>query len=414
MLYLAAPRLGPGANERGSTARGVWLQGFGRMLVTAAVLALFGLAGCSQLPGIGPSRSDINAAATAKDGPRFGLIDVDTRVVGVMERWKPATLKERFGDQRPVGRQLIGAGDALQITIWEASGGGLFSAPVTDRAGPGARTASIPEQVVGRDGTITVPYVDRRVVALGRTPQEVEAAIVEGLTGKAIQPQALVTLTRNVSNTATVIGEVTQGARVPLSPGGDRLLEVLAQSGGVRAPTYDISLALLRRGRVERVSMTSVLANPRENNIYIMPGDVITATRDPQTFTAVGATNRNAVVPFEAAQLSLEEAIAKAGGLIDQRSDPEGVFIIRYEPQGQFNEFGFTAPGPDLGGQVPVVYRVNMRDPQALLMARRFPIRSKDILYVSNAPISELNKVLSIIQGFVLPTAGLVTVYAVR
>jgi len=322
---------------------------------------------------------------------------------------------QRFGDQRPAGRQLIGVGDALQITIWEASSGGLFSAPVTDRAGPGSRTASIPEQVVGRDGTITVPYVERRIVALGRTPQEVEAAIVEGLTGKAIQPQALVTLTRNVSNTATVIGEVTQGARVPLSPGGDRLLEVLAQAGGVRTPTYDVSLALLRRGRVERVSMTAVLAHPRENNIFILPGDVITATRDPQTFTAVGATNRNAVVPFESAQVSLEEAIAKAGGLIDQRSDPEGVFIIRYEPPGQFNEFGFAAPGGgDAGGQVPVVYRLNMRDPQALLMARRFPVRSKDILYVSNAPISELNKVLSIIQSFVLPAAGIVTVYAVR
>ena len=96
--------------------------------------------------------------------------------------------------------------------IWEAAAGGLFSAPANDRIGPGSRSAIIPEQAVGPGGAITVPYAGR-VPVVGRTPQQVEEAIVRALTGKAIEPQALVTVTKNIANTVTVVGEVTGGAR---------------------------------------------------------------------------------------------------------------------------------------------------------------------------------------------------------
>src|SRR5262249_43051112 len=127
------------------------------------------------------------------------------------------------------------------VTIWEAGPGGLFSsaAPISQLA-PGSRTATIPEQVVARDGTIGVPYAGRLRV-LGLKPEDVESAIVQRLKGKAIEPQAVVAVTRNVSNTVSVTGEVTNGARVPLTVRGDRVLDVIAAAGGLHIPANEAS-----------------------------------------------------------------------------------------------------------------------------------------------------------------------------
>src|SRR5205814_1767021 len=122
----------------------------------------------------------------------------------------------------------IGVGDSVVVTIWEAAAGGLFSASPGDRTiTAGSRTAAIPEQMVARDGTIQVPYAGRLSVA-GLRPAEVEQLIVRALSGKAIEPQAVVTIARNISNTATVSGEVGNGSLVPLTAKGDRILDVIA------------------------------------------------------------------------------------------------------------------------------------------------------------------------------------------
>ncbi len=98
---------------------------------------------------------------------------------------------------------------------------------------------------------MTVPYAGRIQVA-GRTQQDVEAVIVERLRGKAIEPQALVNVSRNISNPATVTGEVTQGARVPLTLRGDRVMDVIAAAGGFRSPVHETFVSLTRGDRTAR------------------------------------------------------------------------------------------------------------------------------------------------------------------
>ena len=234
-----------------------------------------------------------------------------------------------FGRQGPVSTQAIGVGDSVQVVIWEAAAGGLFSAPANDRIGPGSRSATIPEQVVGPDGAVTVPYAGR-VRVVGRTPKQVEEAIVTALTSKAIEPQALVTITKNVANTVTVVGEVTGGARVPLTTRGDRILDVVAQAGGTKAPAHETFITLMRNRKSVRIPMQAMLNDPSEN-VYVRAGDVVSVAREPQTFTSAGATGANAVVPFDAIGITLDQAIARTGGLNDNRADSAGVYVIRFE-----------------------------------------------------------------------------------
>lgn len=363
----------------------------------ALLLVAGTVAACDSLPGSGPSTSDVTAAARpAKNGEtRFALVDVDSAVVDRMAGWKAVSMQGTFGRQGPVSTQAIGVGDFVQIVIWEAAAGGLFSAPVNDRTGSGSRTAIIPEQVVGPDGAVTVPYAGR-VRVVGRSPQQVEAAIVTALTGKAIEPQALVTITKNVANTVTVVGEVTGGARVPLTTRGDRILDVVAVAGGTKAPAHETFITLVRRGTSARIPMQAMLTDPAEN-VFVHPGDVVSVAREPQTFTSAGATSQNSVVPFEAIGITLDQAIARAGGLNDNRADPAGVYVIRYEQPSDYDQLGLSRPEAGTLSQVPVVYRINMRDPNGFFLARRFPIRNKDILFVSNAPLTDVQKVMAML-----------------
>ena len=117
----------------------------GRAMLMRAFRLGFGLfaaaclASCSDLPGSGPSTAEVSAAAkpTISGEARFALVDVDPNVVTTMDKWEAASLQGTFGQQRPISTQAIGIGDYVQVVIWEAGSGGLFTAPANDRGGPG-------------------------------------------------------------------------------------------------------------------------------------------------------------------------------------------------------------------------------------------------------------------------------------
>lgn len=398
--------------DRSRSPFGAAFRALGSCLGMASLVA--SLTSCGNwLPSAGPSVNEVYAGmrSPSTGENRFALIDVSPVVVAKMETWAPASLQGTFGQQRPFSGQVIGVGDYVQVMVWEAAAGGLFSASAMQiGGGAGSRTATIPEQVVGPDGAITVPYAGR-VRVVNRTPQQIEEAIVAALQGKAIEPQALVTVTKNIANTVTVVSETTGGNRVPLTTRGDRILDVIATAGGTKAPPHETFVTLVRDGRSLRIPMQAILSDPNEN-VFVRPGDTVSIAREVQTFTAAGATGTTAVVPFEAMGITLDQAIARAGGINDNRANPEGVFVIRYERPQDYDQLGLVRPEAGPLNQIPTIYRLNMRDPVGFFLARRFPIRNKDILYVSNAPSMEIQKFLTIMLPFLGVGATAVTVSA--
>jgi polysaccharide export outer membrane protein len=352
------------------------------------------LAGCAALPSAGPTSTEVVNGSQEGDLTRYILRDVDESVVSILSSTRSQTFQTSFGDRRPPPSQRIGIGDTLSVTIWEAAAGGLFSSPAIDRNSTGARSANIPEQIVARDGSVTVPYAGRVQVA-GLTTPDVERRIVERLTGKAIEPQVLVTVPQGLSNSVTVLGEVTNGARVPLSVRGERVLDIIAMAGGVRAPAHETFVTLQRGGRSVAVPMQRLISNASEN-IFAHPRDVVTVVRDPQTFSVFGAAGRNAVVPFDAAGITLEQAIAKAGGLLDYRSDPYGVFLLRYESADVASKLDPKFANAARDTRVPVIYRLNLRDTRSYFLAQTINVRNRDMIYIANAPLNEVQKVLQL------------------
>jgi polysaccharide export outer membrane protein len=376
------------------------------------------VAGCGSLPSAGPLTSDIRGEYKSGDVRPFELVDVSAATVETLKQRPDPSLSASFGDYRPPANLTIGIGDGVALTIWEAGGDGLFaSAPMIASASgvvsSGARGSGIPEQFVGEDGSVTVPFAGRVAIA-GKTVTEAQIEIERALSGKANKPQVMVHL-RNASNTVTVVGELTGGARVPLSIRGDRLLDVLAAAGGIRAPVHEAQVQLTRGDSTVAVPLQKVLRESREN-IYLQPGDDLIVTRQPQTFTAFGATGRNAQITFESPRLTLVEAIARAGGLLDLRADPRGVFLFRFEPQELARSLGGHEPSTTAETKdMPVVYRLDFAQAGSYFLARNFQMRDGDMLYVSSAPANELQKFLQLIGLITQPVIqGAIAAEAVK
>ena len=370
------------------------------------------IAGCSALPTAGPTARDVRGQEVRDNQTQFDLVDIDDNVVAALLAEPGESFHARFKKYGKPPQPKIGIGDGLVVSIWEAASGGLFSTSPTDHVSAGSRSVTIPEQIVSRDGAISVPFAGRVPVA-GRLPVEVQRTIEQRLAEKAIEPQVIVTLTKSLSNSATVTGEVVAGSRLPLSLKGDRLLDLIAAVGGSRAPVYETFVRLSRDGVTATIPMEALVSDPAEN-IYAQPGDVLTLVRLQQSFTAFGATGANAQIQFASEKMTLVEALAKAGGLQDQRSDPAGVFLFRFEPPKIIRTLGRPQlrTGPD--GTSPVVYRLDLWDAKSYFLAQRFPIRDKDIVYVANADFNELQKFFTLLNTLTGPViTGIVVKSAV-
>src|SRR5205085_8180923 len=146
-----------------------------KAVVVLALLASL-TAACSALPTAGPTARDVRNQETRDNQTRFDLVDIDDNVVRVLAAEPGESFHARFKKYGRPPQPKIGIGDSIVVSVWEAAGGGLFGASPTDHVSAGSRSVTIPEQMVARDGGISVPFADR-VPAAGRLPVEVQKTI---------------------------------------------------------------------------------------------------------------------------------------------------------------------------------------------------------------------------------------------
>jgi len=355
------------------------------------VFVLCAVAGCASDRFIAHSGPSATAVAEL-DAAHVRVVALNPGVAKTLEAAENRTsLEAVFGHEVP-SALLLGPGDRVEVTIWEAPPAVLL-APGVDSSteGAGDRHPSgpkpttgvhLPVQPISADGAVSVPFVGRVNVA-GKTDVEAAELIRRRLQGLAHEPQVLVTVTENVSSTVTVVGSVNQTQRLPLSARGERILDAVASAGGPREKLERTTLQLSRAGRSARISLDVLVKEPRQN-LYLQPGDVLSLYYQPLSFTALGATGRNEEISFEATGLTLAQALGRVNGLSDQRATPKGVFVFRQDV------------GTD-GDGAPVVYRVDLTDPMAFWAIQHFPMHDRDILYVANAPSAEFEKFMAIV-----------------
>jgi polysaccharide biosynthesis/export protein len=360
-------------------------------------LSAIGLFGCAAMPTAGPTKGEVIDQATTEGRRNFDLVEVDSRVVATLLNLPAPSLKTRFEKYGKPPPQTIGVGDTVSVSIYQMAA----AAAVPPSGGPGTSNAwapiTIPDQVVTPDGAISVPYAGR-VPAAGRTPLEVQRAIDQRLAEHVIAPQAIVTVTKSVSQTVTVDGDAIKGAVIPLSDRGERLLNIIATAGGATAPLYETLVQVTRHGVTATISMSTLVSHPDEN-IYVWPGDVVTVEHKPKTFMVFGATTQNTQISFGARKINLAQALAKSGGLLDARADPTGVFLFRFEPPPIVKALGAPPLVSTRNDLSPILYHLDLRNAASYFLAERFPMQNNDIIYVANAePATALQKFFTLLS----------------
>ena len=382
----------------------------GALLVSLA--ASLALSGCATypdwIPSAGPSKAEV-VTAVSRDDAGMQIVDITDGVARrLLASQKQRLFSETLGKGKNSGGHTIGAGDVLEVSLWEAPPATLFGGGTVSVDGRGGlattRVTTFPEQMVDRDNMINIPFAGA-IRAGDRTIKQIEDEVVRRLKGKANQPQVLVRVIRNNTANVTVVGEVVNSMRMPLTSRGERLLDALAAAGGVRQPVNKMTLQITRGEAVEALPLDVIIRDPKQN-IFIMPGDVVTALFQPLSFTVLGATGKNEELNFEAQGISLAQALARAGGLQEQRSDAQGVFIFRLEQPGAL-DFGNKVVRTTPEGKIPVIYRLNLKDPATFFVSQSFIMQNRDVLYVSNAPAAELQKFLNVVTSVVYPALGI-------
>ncbi len=370
--------------------------------LTALGVALLALAGCSMIPDSGPSRRTVESeAAVTLNAPSAGsildyvLVDLNRVVLPLIEDAGPGSLFRAFGaGHGPAPEIKVGVGDTIQVTLFEAQSGGLFI-PVDAGSRPG-NFVSLPNQTVDSKGYITVPYAGQ-IRALNRGTPAIQQDIIDKLKDRAIEPQAVVSIVTQSSTQVTVIGEVNTPGKISINAAGDRVLDAISRAGGIRDPGYEEFVTLQRHGLKGTVYFINLVKDPREN-VYVEPGDTLYVYQYQRAFMAFGATGNSGQFKFLQENVTLSDAVGKAGGLLDSRAEPGQVFVYRIEQRSTLEKMGADVSNfPGDRQDIPTIFRVNFRDPSGFFAARRFPMRDNDIVYVDNADQVEITKFLNML-----------------
>lgn len=370
---------------RGQNMKLAW-----RNCLGLASLTLVALGGCTTLPKSGPQgRAIVKDAASGA----FTLVEVD-HIQAIPAAAAPSSL-ETLPKHSAIDVNAIAPGDVLSVSLYEV-GVRIFSAGPTGNGDTGFDPAARNQQVgtleVTREGTIRLPYVGVISVA-GKRPSDVEHEIEQRMVGQSEHPQVIVRQESANGSAVIVGGEVTNPGRFRLSPAHEKLLDVITLAGGYRGSGMsDLVVRVVRRGQVSEAPLEG-LDYSNGGGMELEPGDRVEVLRRPRSYSVLGSTNRINRFDLPTRQVSVIEALALAGGPNDNLADPAAVFIFRYEK------------APD-GGERPTVYHINMLKPSSYLLAQKFVLENKDVIYVAgaraNEPIRLLQTIAQIFTPFLL------------
>lgn len=368
------------------------------------------VSGCVITPSDGPSGTDVRAKSdvTVQDrGPNlaYALVKLSPSVIRLSHVEKRITALPQTVVGRASADIRLGVGDTVHVTIFESGAGGLFI-PTQAGSRPG-NFIQLPTQQVDKSGMISVPYAGQ-VSVVGKSVSRVQAEVEERLKNRAIEPQVIVSLGERRSSQISVLGDVNAPARFPLDPDGIRLMGAIARAGGPRFPAYETVITLQRGRQISQVELTTVVKHAAEN-VELIAGDVVFVSRQPKYFLAFGATgpfsslvgSNNRRIPFEDANLTLAEGVAKAGGLQgEDRADPRSVFLYRQEHRDVLQRMGVDLTNFS-SDEVPTIYMVDLKEPDGYFLANNFFMKNKDMVFVSDAPSVDVVKLMTVVNSVV-------------
>lgn len=356
----------------------VWsrLYAAARPLAIALGMGL-GVAACTALPGDGPWMG--GAQTTSTEALPFDVIDLTpTTVVGYRQPPTPDKPVTATSSLSPAQRLTVAPGDSLRVRIYERYGGNIF--PTIQ-----GQSADLGIQRVADDGSIKIPVVGVVRVA-GLDLNQIENRIIQALGNKVQEPEVIVEFDAPRTHTVMVSGDVKNPGRVSMLEDVRSVADAINKAGGPAASpsgsgANQLQVVVRRNGQVILTTQFSDLL--AGSDIAVQKGDEIVVRPNSRVFTVLGAVLRSGNVEMTKHNLTLLEALGQVGGLSDVRANKTGVYVFR---------MGDLETNPTARGRV---FRLDLFQPVSIFVAQQFGLQARDVIYVTNAPLYEYDKILT-------------------
>jgi polysaccharide export outer membrane protein len=264
----------------------------------------------------------------------------------------------------------LGPGDIISIIVWDHP-------ELTTPAGT-FRSAEQAGTVIAEDGTIYFPYVGTLNVA-GLTTRDVRTTLTEKLSEYIENVQLDVRIAQFRSKRIYVVGEVLNPGLYEITDIPMTVLEAVNRAGGF-TENADYSRALLTRdGATYRVDIQMIYEEGAlEQNALLESGDILNISdRNYNKIFVIGEVNSPGSQIMNKGRSTLAEALVDAGFINQDKANPRFIYVMRGN------------------SDVPKIFHLNALAPDALLLADRFPLYPRDIVYVDAAEIVRWNRVIS-------------------
>ncbi len=352
-----------------SSARRRWLAPWMAIVTVAALSA------CAEVPAVKPDTSREQLRA------RADLYVIDLPLVQRLQGERrsrvatPADLPAAFKPGPGAYEYRVAPQDVLRITVWNHS----------ELTNPSGTTTELSGRVVNADGTLFFPFVGN-IQAAGKSVGEIREQIATGLTKVIKTPQVDVAVLQYRGQRVYVSGEVRAPGSVPVTDVPPDLTEIVARAGGPTAEA-DLTAVTVTRGAVTlRVDLQALYsAGDLRGNARLRHGDIVNIPerRGARVFVT-GEAIKPAVLSMPRGDMTLADALGEAGGANPLSASAGQVFVVRGGNEGRAQ-----------------IYQLNATAPDALLLADRFTLQPRDVVYVDTAPVVRWARMINNI----LPTA---------
>jgi polysaccharide export outer membrane protein len=199
------------------------------------------------------------------------------------------------------------------------------------------------------------------------------------------------------SKLVTVTGDVKSPGRLPISDDPLTLVRAISLSEGVTA-NADLTAVRVVRGKQQyQIDVESYLQRGElSQNMLLKGGDVVHVP--DQTINQVyllGELRSPKSLPMKKRRMTLAQAVGNAGSTT-RDSDIRKVFVIR--GLGETSNVKFN------------VYQVNLETVEGVVLAGRFPLQPRDVVYVSTNSLTKFSRVLDKFFPYLTRAAALESV----
>ena len=265
----------------------------------------------------------------------------------------------------------LGPQDVLRVTVWDHP----------ELNNPSGTTTADPVsagRIIAADGTMFYPYVGT-IQVTGKTTKDVQTYIKNSLNRVIRDPQVEVAIQTFRSQKVLVSGEVKTPLLEFITDASLHVSEAIAAAGGI-TPDGDPSRVLLTRdGKALELNIYQEYSRgDTSQDLVLKAGDVIMVPElRPSKVFVMGEVAKQGSLPFPPGKYSLTDALGDSGGVVQFSSNPSQIYVIRVIEA------------------KPVIFHLNARNPDALLVADQFDLHPRDVIYVEAAEVSRIGRVIS-------------------